>query len=103
MSDDSSAFCPYKGLDPYTENDRDFFFGRERDIEIIASNLYGASLTVFYGASGVGKSSVLLAGVVPELKQDSRAAVVVFRDWQGEAFAAGLKRAVSEALGQPPG
>ncbi len=61
----SPNFCPYKGLQPYTEEDRDYFFGRERDQEIIASNLFAASLTVLYGASGVGKSSVLRAGVVP--------------------------------------
>ena len=62
-------FCPYKGLQPYTEGDRAFFFGRERDAQVIISNLYAAPLTVFYGASGVGKSSVLLAGAAPLLRK----------------------------------
>src|SRR5947209_14133281 len=95
-------FCPYKGLQPYEEKDREYFFGRERDTEIIASNLYASSLTVLYGASGVGKSSVLLAGVVPKLKQDARAAIVVFREWQDKTFAVALKRQVLHALSRIP-
>jgi ABC-type transport system involved in cytochrome bd biosynthesis fused ATPase/permease subunit len=59
---------PYVGLRPFREEDSDFFFGREKDIRIISSNLLSEPLTVLYGPSGVGKSSVLQAGVVPELK-----------------------------------
>ncbi|HEX8173803.1 MAG TPA: WD40 repeat domain-containing protein [Pyrinomonadaceae bacterium] len=97
-------FCPYKGLQPYTEADRAFFFGRERDAEIIASNLYASPLTVLYGESGVGKSSVLLAGVVPLLRQTPNVAVVVFRQWQDAHFARMLRteilKAVREAAGK---
>jgi WD40 repeat protein len=100
-------FCPYKGLQPYTEADRAFFFGRERDSEIIASNLYAAPLTVLYGESGVGKSSVLLAGVVPLLRQTENIAVVVFRQWQDAEFASMLRveilKAVTEASGKEAG
>lgn len=100
MSNPTPEFCPYKGLQPYTEADRDYFFGRERDREIIIANLYASSLTVLYGASGVGKSSVLLAGVVPTLKETPRVAVVVFRDWQNPQFQTALKTAVQQAVGQ---
>jgi len=93
-------FCPYKGLQPYTEADCKYFFGRKRDQGIIISNLYASRLTVFYGASGVGKSSVLLAGVVPSLKQDPRTAVVVvFNSWQSEDFLAALKHEVAKQAG----
>jgi WD40 repeat protein len=98
MSDLPPDFCPYKGLQPYTEEDRGFFFGRERDSDVIASNLYASSLTVLYGASGVGKSSVLQAGVVPNLKEDPRAAVVVFSEWQDATFRSVLKEEVVKAL-----
>src|SRR3954451_13081863 len=96
-------FCPYKGLQPYTEADRPYFFGRERDREIIISNLYAAPLTVLYGASGVGKSSVLLAGVVPQLKETPRIAVSVFRSWQGNILQALKDKTLSatkESLGR---
>jgi len=92
------AFCPYVGLQPYTEAERDYFFGRERDIRVISSNLYASPLTVLYGASGVGKSSVLLAGVVPHLRAAPRTAVVVFREWQGAEFLVALKHACVQAI-----
>jgi hypothetical protein len=97
------SFCPYKGLQPYTEIDRAYFFGRERDREIIAANLYAAPLTILYGASGVGKSSVLLAGVVPHLRQTPRLAIVIFRAWQDAAFVSAFKHEVLRAVGQSLG
>lgn len=96
-------FCPYKGLQPYTQQDRAFFFGRERDQQIIISNLYASQVTVFYGASGVGKSSVLLAGSVPLLQQEKNLAVVVFRNWQVPTFLWDLKTKTLEAVNQAAG
>lgn len=96
-------FCPYKGLQPYTEQDCAFFFGRTRDQQIIISNLYAAPLTVFYGASGVGKSSVLLAGTVPLLKQELNLSVVVFRNWQDPNFTSQLKQRTLEAVSSRAG
>lgn len=93
-----NAFCPYVGLQPYTEADRLYFFGRDRDQRIIVSNLYAAPLTVLYGASGAGKSSVLLAGVVPRLRATPRTAVVVFREWQGISFLDRLKAQCIDAV-----
>lgn len=99
--------CPYRGLQPYTADDRPFFFGRERDQQIIVSNLYAAPLTILYGGSGVGKSSVLLAGVVPQLTNTPRLAVVVFRNWQGDNFLTNLKTdllaAVRQSTAKPVG
>jgi WD40 repeat protein len=83
--------CPYIGLRPYTEAQQEYFFGRDRDVRSICSNLYAAPLTILYGASGVGKSSVLLAGVVPRLRSTPRTAVVMFREWQGPSFLQTLK------------
>src|SRR5919202_195808 len=85
---------PYKGLTPYTENDSAFFFGREPEERMITANLMASRLTVFYGPSGVGKSSVLRAGVAHDLDDTQRQnlkaygapefAVVVFRSWRDE-------------------
>ncbi|MGZ4802547.1 MAG: WD40 repeat domain-containing protein [Acidimicrobiia bacterium] len=60
---------PYLGLVPYTADDRAFFFGRQRDTDLIVANLVAYRLTLLYGPSGVGKSSVLAAGVVPALQR----------------------------------
>ena len=79
--------CPYVGLQPFEAADRDYFFGRERDQRIIISNLLSSPLTILYGSSGVGKSSVLLAGVVPQLRKERpKTPVVVFRDWGNPNF-----------------
>jgi MoxR-like ATPase len=51
--------CPYKGLHPYTEADGEYFFGRDSDRDLVIANLMAGRLTVLYGPSGVGKSSLL--------------------------------------------
>ena len=90
---------PYIGLRPYTDSDDDCarFKGREQDPEIIIANLYATSLTVFYGASGVGKSSALLAGVVPSWNMP-RFACEVFRTWQSKKVLPPLKAEILNAV-----
>jgi WD40 repeat protein/cytochrome c556 len=68
--DDMRIGCPYKGLLPFEERDNRIFFGRVVDRQIIAANLRASRLTLLYGASGVGKSSVLQAGVVHDLREE---------------------------------
>jgi WD40 repeat protein len=60
--------CPYKGLHAYTEADGEYFFGRDSDRDLVIANLMAGRLTVLYGPSGVGKSSLLQAGVMPHLR-----------------------------------
>ena len=82
---------PYKGLVPYAEEDAPFFFGRTAETEIITANLMASRLTVLYGASGVGKTSVLRAGVAHHLREQARAnlqkrntaefGIVYFNEW----------------------
>src|SRR5579862_2601226 len=99
------CFCPYVGLQPFSEAERDYFFGRENDARIISSNLYASPLTILYGESGVGKSSILLAAVLPHLRSVPRTAALVFREWQSFTFLDALKakciKAVEEAQGKP--
>lgn len=100
---------PYKGLVPFEDNELDalLFFGRERESEIIGANLLAARLTVLYGPSGVGKTSVLRAGVAYGLRRLAAAnveqrghpefVVVVFDAWSDDPVA-GLRSAVRDAL-----
>ena len=60
---------PYVGLDAFSEEDAAYFFGRKRDVALIVANVFASPLTVLYGASGAGKTSVLRAGVVPSLRE----------------------------------
>ena len=99
--------CPYAGLMPFTEEQADFFFGREAEREIITANLMASRLTLLYGPSGVGKSSVLNAGVAHHLREDqARTArgkpefgIVIFRTWRDDPLA-GLERAIGREIGR---
>ena len=78
--------CPYKGLASFDDSDADagLFFGRDREREIICANLMASKLTVLYGDTGVGKSSVLRAGVARTLRSEGDPLrVVVFDTLEG--------------------
>lgn len=88
---------PYKGLIPYAEEDFDYFFGRDTERRIISANLCASRLTLLYGESGVGKSSLLNAAVAHKLRNDSDYVVFVFSTWQIDPVEE-VKRALSTAI-----
>ena len=67
----TAPISPYKGLNAFEDSELDalLFFGREREREIVVANLIAARLTVLYGPSGVGKSSLLHAAVARSLRE----------------------------------
>jgi len=77
---------PYKFLDYYTEQDRNLFFGRESEIETISSQILARRSFILHGRSGVGKSSILRAGILPRLKEQGHLVFVIrsFTDPLGE-------------------
>jgi WD40 repeat protein len=87
---------PYKGLAPFEDSELDelLFFGRERDRAVISANLVAARLTVLYGSTGVGKSSVLRAGVARDLRSLQEQPLVVVHD----SWAEHPLRSVTEAI-----
>jgi hypothetical protein len=64
-----SPQCPYRGLETFGEEHAEFFFGRERDIQRLLEKLKTTRFVAVLGASGSGKSSLALAGLIPALKQ----------------------------------
>jgi WD40 repeat protein/class 3 adenylate cyclase len=61
--------CPYKGLVPFEAGDADVFFGREQLVEDLVGRLDEAPFLAVVAPSGNGKSSLVRAGVVPELER----------------------------------
>ncbi|MDB9389517.1 SUMF1/EgtB/PvdO family nonheme iron enzyme [Microcystis aeruginosa] len=61
--------CPYQGLLAFTKKERPFFFGRKRVVDDIKSKLDRLNFVPLIGASGSGKSSVVLAGLIPWLEE----------------------------------
>ena len=63
-----SATQPWPGLAAYDESAQAFFQGRDAEAEALARLIRMAPLTVLYGRSGLGKSSLLKAGLFPRLR-----------------------------------
>jgi WD40 repeat protein len=61
--------CPYRGLFHFGPRDAEYFFGRETFVEELVRATQTSSFIPLLGASGSGKSSVVLAGLVPKLQQ----------------------------------
>jgi hypothetical protein len=97
---------PFVGLDPFSEEQEDYFFGRELDAGIIASNVLTRPITVLFAASGVGKTSVLRAGLPRALKALHRNPTLdIWRDWQSpDRLISGLEsthRSAAAKRGRP--
>jgi len=60
---------PWPGLLPFTEDARMFFHGREAETDDLFRLIEREPLTVLFGQSGLGKSSLLNAGVFPCLRR----------------------------------
>jgi WD40 repeat protein/transcriptional regulator with XRE-family HTH domain len=63
----AAGVCPFKGLAFFDRADAEFFCGRERLTADVLARLVESPLAGIVGSSGVGKSSLLRAGVLPEL------------------------------------
>ncbi|RFU36354.1 helix-turn-helix domain-containing protein [Actinomadura logoneensis] len=100
--------CPYRGLQPFESGDSTLFFGRERVVAELLSRLAEQVIEddgplMLVGASGAGKSSLLRAGVVPQLRLGALPGVQPQR-WAVEVFTPGEHplRALTDALGAEP-
>jgi tetratricopeptide (TPR) repeat protein len=60
---------PFKFLDAYTKNDKDIFFGRDEEIEQLYSLVFQSNLTLVYGQSGTGKTSLVQCGLANRFAQ----------------------------------
>jgi len=60
---------PWPGLEAFEENARAFFHGRDHEAESLLNHVLDASVTVLYGRSGLGKTSLLRAGLFPLLRE----------------------------------
>ena len=67
----SLAVCPFKGLAFFDRADAEYFCGRERLAADLLARLVESPLAGILGSSGVGKSSLLRAGVLPALSAGS--------------------------------
>jgi WD40 repeat protein len=60
---------PWPGLSSFREADRGFFFGRERETDELFRLVMRERLTILFGLSGLGKTSLVQAGLFPRLRE----------------------------------
>ena len=63
---------PWLGLESFREETRAYFFGRDTEIAELHLRLRSHPLLVLYGRSGLGKTSILMAGLIPRLRAEER-------------------------------
>jgi hypothetical protein len=90
---------PWLGLVSFTEETRGYFHGREEEAAELGRRVQRKLLTILFGQSGLGKTSILQAGLVPRLRPEGFCPVYVRLDYspQSPSPAEQIKRAVFKA------
>ena len=97
---------PWPGLVAFTEDLQGFFHGRADEADELRRRVGRKNLTVFFGQSGLGKSSLLQAGLFPRLRAEGYLPVAIRLDHAptapplAEQVKAAAARAVLDAGGQ---
>jgi energy-coupling factor transporter ATP-binding protein EcfA2 len=94
-----SLVCPYRGLEPFREEDAAFFCGRDDAIRYLVAQVQKHSFVAVVGPSGSGKSSLVFAGLLPKLRQQRQTMM-----WDVVWFRPGPSplRALADAFGGAP-
>jgi WD40 repeat protein len=85
---------PFKFLDSYTKDDREIFFGRDREIEELYQRVFDSKILLVYGVSGTGKSSLIHCGLANKFIETDWLPLVIRRGGNIiESMAASIKTA----------
>src|SRR5207248_6120784 len=76
---------PWLGLDSFSEETRQYFHGREEEIAELARRVQRKLLAILFGQSGLGKTSILRAGIVPRLRREGYCPVYVRIDYSPDS------------------
>lgn len=91
---------PWLGLRSYTSENQSYFYGRDGEVRELYRRVCLDPMTILFGRSGLGKTSLLGAGLLPRLKVEGREAVLARLRFDD---APPLVQQVREALGQALG
>jgi hypothetical protein len=92
------AYCA-PSQESFREETRAYFFARDAEIAELRLRLRGDPLLVLYGRSGLGKTSILLAGLIPRLRAEKRRPLLL-RLWYEESAQDVSSQLVSAVFGQ---
>lgn len=101
IAEEDVADCPYPGLAVFGDGDANYFFGRDGDIQRLLQHI-NRPIVAVTGPSGVGKSSFVLAGVLPRLRdQQPTLKSVIFRVSTSAELLRDLAVTLESYTGQP--
>ena len=95
----------YKGLQAFSVQDTNLFYGREQAIEAMMALLTDepeSRLIILHAKSGIGKTSFIQAGLIPRTLEGDDLPIYVRRSWRKSPILA-LKQCLLPAVGQTPG
>lgn len=96
---------PWLGLRSFTREVKEYFFGREAELADLFERVVHRPLTILFGQSGLGKTSLLQAALVPRLEEAGFRPILIRLDYADGAppleqqVVAALRLAVPEARG----
>ena len=95
---------PWLGLRAYTPTTAAYFYGREREIDDLFRRISLRPLTLLYGKSGLGKTSLLGAGLWPRLKVEGWHPLLLRLRFDADAptLVEQVRAELAGVLGQPP-
>jgi formylglycine-generating enzyme required for sulfatase activity len=91
---------PYRGLSAFEAEHRAVFFGRAREVRSVLERLRSEGFVLLTGDSGVGKSSLCAAGVLPSIDEG---ALDAGRRWETRRMVPGRRPLSALALVLAPG
>ncbi|MFB7408307.1 trypsin-like peptidase domain-containing protein [Streptomyces sp. NPDC056202] len=91
------ARCPFQGLEAFTEEQSEFFHGRDADTARVWEALHQRPVALVVGPSGCGKSSLVRAGLLPRLRAE-HLGVSEFRPVPGTRATSVLARVLTDVL-----
>jgi hypothetical protein len=93
---------PWLGLFSYSEETRAYFHGRDEETAELARRVQRKLLTVLFGQSGLGKTSLLRAGLVPRLRVEGYCPIYVRVDYSPDSppVAEQIKQAIFKATAE---
>jgi hypothetical protein len=78
---------PWPGLVAFTEASSPYFFGRRDEVVDLFRRIRREKTTLLFGQSGLGKTSILQAGVFPRLRREGFLPISIRLDYSLEAVA----------------
>jgi hypothetical protein len=75
---------PWPGLLSFTETGSAFFFGRNQEIAELHRRVKNQTLTILFGQSGYGKTSLILAGLFPKLRDEGFQPIRIRPDYESD-------------------